>query len=77
MVREEAGARVMRSMASGSLLRLRGMKPESRPKPVNNIADMRKGMWVGFARKPQWGCLIPVTAFAEAEGPKAQRRGRG
>jgi len=77
VVREEAGARVMQSTAWGSLLRLQGMKPESRPKPVNNIADMRKGMWVGFARKPQWGCLIPVAAFAEAEGPKARRRGRG
>lgn len=49
------------------------MKPESKPKPVNNIADMRKGMWSGLARKPQWRCLIPVTAFAEAEGAKGPK----
>jgi len=49
------------------------MKPESRTKPVNNVADMRKGMWIGLARKPQWRCLIPVTAFAESEGPKGAK----
>ena len=27
-------------------------------------------MWKGLAAKPQWRCLIPVTHFAEAEGPK-------
>ena len=27
-------------------------------------------MWIGLARNPQWRCLIPLTAFAEAEGPK-------
>jgi len=30
-------------------------------------------MWVGLARKPQWRCLIPVTAFAEAEGEKGSK----
>lgn len=70
VVREDAGTRVMQSMAWGFPLRLKGMKPESKPKPVNNIADLRKGMWVGLARKPEWRCLIPLTAFAGAEGPK-------
>lgn len=70
VVREDGGARVMQSMVWGFPLRLKGMKPESKPKPVNNIADLTKGMWVGLARKPEWRCLIPVTAFAEAEGPK-------
>jgi len=27
-------------------------------------------MWRRIAPKPQWRCLIPVTAFAEAEGEK-------
>jgi putative SOS response-associated peptidase YedK len=45
------------------------MKLDSKPKPVNNIADLRKSMWVGLARKPEWRCLIPLTGFAEAEGP--------
>ena len=73
VVRELAGARVMQSMIWGFPLRLKGMKPESKPKPVNNIADLRKNMWVGLARKPEWRCLIPLTAFAEAEGPKGAK----
>lgn len=73
VVRELEGARVMQSMIWGFPLRLKGMKPESKPKPVNNIADLRKNMWVGLARKPEWRCLIPLTAFAEAEGPKGAK----
>nr|WP_245485459.1 hypothetical protein [Rhizobium leguminosarum] len=42
-----------------------GMKPDSKPKPVNNIADLTKGIWIGLARKPQWRCLILLTGFAE------------
>lgn len=70
VVREADGQRVLQSMTWGFPLRLKTMKPGSKPKPVNNIADLRKGMWVGLARKPEWRCLIPLTAFAEAEGPK-------
>lgn len=70
VVREDAGRRVMSSMGWGFPLRLKGMKPESKPKAVNNIADIRKPMWVGLARKPQWRCIIPLTGFAEAEGVK-------
>ncbi|UXS05278.1 SOS response-associated peptidase [Agrobacterium tumefaciens] len=73
VVTEADGVRELRSMTWGFPLRLRGMKPEAKPKPVNNIADLSKPMWVGLARKPQWRCLIPVTAFAEAEGPKGAR----
>lgn len=73
VMREHEGARVLQSMTWGFPLRLAGMKPESKPKPVNNIADLRKNMWVGLARKPQWRCIIPVTAFAEAEGVKGAK----
>lgn len=70
VMREADGGGSLDSMSWGWPLRLKGMKPDSKPKPVNNIADIRKPMWVGFARKPQWRCLIPLTGFAEAEGPK-------
>lgn len=73
VVREAEGKRVLQSMVWGFPLVLRGMKPGSKPKPVNNIADLRKPMWVGLARKPQWRCLIPLTAFAEAEGKKGSK----
>ena len=73
VVREGAGRRILQSMVWGFPLRLKTMKPESKPKPVNNIADLRKGMWIGLAKKPEWRCLIPVTGFAEAEGPKGAK----
>ena len=73
VVREVGGARLLQSMTWGFPVRLKFMKPDSKPKPVNNIADLSKSMWVGLARKPEWRCIIPVTAFAEAEGPKGAR----
>lgn len=73
VVREDGGARVLQSMVWGFPLRLKDMKPESKPKPVNNIADVRKPMWIGLARKPQWRCIIPLTGFCEAEGLKGAK----
>ncbi|PZQ51112.1 MAG: DUF159 family protein [Novosphingobium pentaromativorans] len=73
VVREEDESRTMQSMTWGFPLRLKTMQPASKPKAVNNIADLGKNMWVGLARKPQWRCLIPLTGFAEAEGPKGQK----
>nr|WP_315380791.1 SOS response-associated peptidase family protein [uncultured Sphingomonas sp.] len=73
VVREEAGARVLQSMVWGFPLRLKGMSPTAKPKPVNNIADLTKPMWVGLAGKPEWRCLIPLTGFAEAEGAKGSK----
>lgn len=73
VVREEAGARVMQSMAWGFPIRLKTMAPTSKPKAVNNVADLMKPMWKGIAGKPQWRCLIPLTAFAEAEGSKGAK----
>ncbi|MFC3581811.1 SOS response-associated peptidase [Sphingomonas hylomeconis] len=73
VVREQDGARLLRSMTWGFPLRLKSMKPDSKPKPVNNIADVTKNMWVALARKPESRCLIPVTGFAEAEGPKGAK----
>lgn len=72
VVTEHEGVRELRSMTWGFPLRLKGMKPDAKPKPVNNIADLAKPMWVGLARKPQWRCLIPLTGFAEAEGEKGR-----
>lgn len=70
VITETDGVRELRSMTWGFPLRLKGMKPDAKPKPVNNIADLAKPMWVGLARKTRWRCIIPVTAFAEAEGKK-------
>jgi len=73
VVREADGQRVMQSMTWGFPLRLKTMSPNAKLKPVNNIADLAKPMWKGLAAKPQWRCLIPLTAFAEAEGQKGSK----
>lgn len=73
VVREAEGGRALQSMVWGFPLRLKDMKPDSKPKPVNNIADLSKSMWKGLASKPQWRCLIPLTRFAEAEGAKGSK----
>ena len=65
--------RTMRSMAWGFPLRLKGMKPESKPKAVNNVRTdkLDSFMWrYSFAERR---CLIPVTEFAEAEGEKGSK----
>ncbi|KRA84052.1 SOS response-associated peptidase [Altererythrobacter sp. Root672] len=63
----------LRSMVWGFPLRLKGMKPDAKPKPVNNArADkLDSFMWrFSFAERR---CLIPVTEFAEAEGEKGSK----
>lgn len=74
VVREDEGQRVVQSMVWGFPLRLKGMKPGSKPKPVNNCADLQKGMWVGLAPKPQWRCIIPFTGFADSMPIRIERR---
>ena len=73
VVRNQDGAMVAQSMMWGFPLRLKGMKPESKPKAVNNVrADkLDSFMWrYSFAERR---CLIPVTEFAEAQGEKGSK----
>ncbi|MCT2398546.1 SOS response-associated peptidase [Novosphingobium mangrovi (ex Huang et al. 2023)] len=60
----------LRSMAWGFPLTLKG---SSRPRPVNNArADkLNSGFWRSSFRERR--CLIPMEAFAEAEGPKGRK----
>lgn len=67
------GGRAMQSMTWGFPLRLKGMKPESKPRAVNNVRTdkLDSFMWrYSFAERR---CLIPVTEFAEAEGEKGAK----
>lgn len=73
VVREQDGARLLESMTWGFPMKFKFMKPDAKPKPVNNIADLRKFTWSGLAKQPSWRCLIPVTHFAEAEGPEGKK----
>lgn len=69
----DEGQLALASMTWGFPLRLKTMKPGSKPKPVNNIADLTKPMWKGVASKPRWRALTPLTAFAEAEGVEGKK----
>lgn len=59
VIRRKDNQLVMQSMTWDFPLCLKFMAPTSKPKAVNNIADLRKCMWIGLARKPEWHCLIP------------------
>lgn len=74
VVREHEGARVLQSMNWGFPVRLKNMKPTSKPKPVNNARDdkLLTPFWKHWFITPAQRCLIPFTAFAEAEGPKGK-----
>src|SRR5690349_1653807 len=64
VVREQDGERVVQAMTWGFPLRLKTMKPDSKPKPVNNIADLSSFMWRFIAPRPEHRCIIPITGFA-------------
>jgi putative SOS response-associated peptidase YedK len=72
VVREESGARRVQSMVWGFPRRLPTMKPTSKPLKVNNARDdkLLTSFWKdSFTRRR---CIIPVTAWAEAEGEKGK-----
>lgn len=71
VVREQDGQRVLQSMAWGfprHTVNKRTGKP-NKPQPVNNLRDDK--LWTFWRKQfvePSQRCLIPFTAFAEAEG---------
>jgi putative SOS response-associated peptidase YedK len=74
IVREQDGVRVIEQMTWGFPVRLKSMKPTSKPKPVNNARDdkLLTPFWKHWFTTLAHRCLIPFNAFAEAEGPKGK-----
>lgn len=72
VVREHEGRRVQQAMTWGFPMRLKGMKEGSKPRPVNNIANIDAFPWKLIAGRSENRCIIPLTAFAEAEGEKGR-----
>lgn len=72
VVRSEESVRRLEAMTWGFPHRPRDMKPGSKPLKVNNARDDQlanpRGLWKNSFEKRR--CLIPLTAWAEAEGPK-------
>ena len=74
VVREAEDGRVLQSMTWGFPLLTKDMKARgSKPKPVNNIADLSSFMWRFIAPRPEHRCIIPLTGFCEAEGEKGAK----
>jgi len=75
VVREHDGQRILQSMTWGfprHTLNKRTGKP-NKPQPVNNLRDDK--LWTFWRKQfvePSQRCLIPFTAFAEAEGEKGK-----
>ena len=73
VVRQDGGERVLQAMTWGFPVRLKHMKPTSKPKPVNNARDDKlMSFWRPWFTNPVHRCLIPFTSFAEAEGEKGK-----
>lgn len=74
VIRQQDGQRVAQQMTWGFPLRLKNMKPTSKPKPVNNARDdkLLTPFWKRWFTDTAYRCLIPFTEFAEAEGPKGK-----
>lgn len=68
VVRPTDAGRDLAALAWGFPVRLKSMRPTSKPKPVNNTRDdkLRSFFWRdSFLHRR---CLIPATQWAEAEG---------
>jgi putative SOS response-associated peptidase YedK len=63
----------LRSMTWGFPLRLKGARPGSKPRPVNNARADKLDSFMWKHSFLERRCLIPVTGFAEAEGEKGAR----
>jgi putative SOS response-associated peptidase YedK len=73
VVREGANGRVMQSLRWGF------PRPQTdragdllHAKPVNLLADLTNPMWDRMVPDPRYRCLIPLTAFAQPEGPRGR-----
>lgn len=73
VVRAEVGARVIQAMTWGFPMKLKGMKEGSKPRAVNNIANVDAFPWKFIAGRPENRCIIPLTGFCEAEGAKGSK----
>ena len=72
VIANEAGESVLRSMTWGFPLSLKSKKTGKplKPKPVNNARSDKLDSYMWRYSFKERRCLIPLTAWAEAEGPR-------
>jgi putative SOS response-associated peptidase YedK len=73
VVRQADGERNIDAMTWGFPMKLKGMKPGSKPKPINNARADKLDSFMWRYSFEERRCLIPVTQFAEAEGEKGSK----
>jgi putative SOS response-associated peptidase YedK len=73
VIHEQDGVRDLAAMTWGWPMKFKTMSATAKPKAVNNIAELTKWLWNEVAKRPGARCLIPLTAFAEAEGEKGAK----
>jgi putative SOS response-associated peptidase YedK len=73
IVRQHAGRRLIKSLDWGFPRHTREMRERGEPPGrVNLVADLTNPMWSDLAQDVRYRCLIPLTHFAEPDGPKGK-----
>ncbi len=73
IVRESRGRRLLQSLDWGFPRLTREMRERGEgPGRVNLAADLTNPMWSDLVQDPRYRCLIPLTHFAEPDGPKGK-----
>lgn len=73
VVRQHGGRRTLQSLDWGFPRHTREMRERGDPPGrVNLVADLTNPMWSGLVQDARYRCLIPLTRFAEPDGPKGR-----
>jgi putative SOS response-associated peptidase YedK len=73
IVREGRGRRLLQSLDWGFPRLTREMRERGEgPGRVNLVADLTNPMWSDLAEDSRYRCLIPLTHFAEPDGPRGK-----
>lgn len=71
---EAAGRRVLRAMRWGFPRRARrGRLPDEGPDRIGLVADLTNPMWEHVVVDPRYRCIIPITHFANPDGPSGAK----
>jgi putative SOS response-associated peptidase YedK len=71
---ESGGQRMLRAMRWGFPRRRRGGgAPDDGPDKIGLVADLTNPMWEHLVVDPRYRCIIPITHFANPDGPSGAK----
>ncbi|MGG6895895.1 SOS response-associated peptidase family protein [Rhizobium sp. BR 315] len=74
IVIEKDGLRLLKSVSWGFPRQTRGMQFNSEPPGrIGLVADLTNPLWDRIVFDPRYRCLIPITHFANPDGPKGRK----